>query len=294
MVYAEEIDGELRKKVKEAQRDEITEHHFYARLAKSIRDPEKRNVLSRISEEEMEHYQFWKNYTEEEIRPNILKIWLYLLSFRLFGITFVIKRMEGDEGNAQKKYQAIAQSIPDVKKLIEDESYHERSLLKMIDERRLNYTGAVIRGLNDGIVEITGEVAGLTFVLQDPALIGVIAFITGIAGALALASSEYLAASWEEGPQTPIGSAAYTIVAYIITVTFLIFPYLLLNDTFLSLLLVIINAAILILILNYQLAIAKSIRFRRRASEMLAISLGIAALTFVIGFLIREFLHLGT
>jgi hypothetical protein len=35
----------------------------------------------------------------------------------------------------------------------------------MIDERRLNYTGAVVKGLNDGIFEITGEVAVLTFVI---------------------------------------------------------------------------------------------------------------------------------
>jgi VIT1/CCC1 family predicted Fe2+/Mn2+ transporter len=293
MVNAEEISGELRKKVREAQRDEITEHHFYAKLARSVKDKEKRRMLDRISKEEMGHYQFWKEYTEEDVSPNTLKIWLYLLSYRLFGITFAMKRMEGDEERAQDNYEAIANSIPEAKKLIEDESFHERSLVEMIDERRLNYTGAVVRGLNDGIVEITGEVAGLSLVLQNPALIGVIAFITGVAGALALASSEYLAASWDEGPQTPLGSAAYTIIAYIITITFLIFPYILLNDTYLSLILVIINATILILILNYQLAIAKSIDFRRRASEMLAISLGIAALSFVIGFFIREFLHIG-
>jgi demethoxyubiquinone hydroxylase (CLK1/Coq7/Cat5 family) len=81
----------------EAQRDEITEHHFYGKLARSIRDPEKSRVLSRISEEEVGHNQFWKKYTREDIRPNTLKIWLYLLSYRLFGITFAIKRMEEDE-----------------------------------------------------------------------------------------------------------------------------------------------------------------------------------------------------
>ncbi|NYT11271.1 MAG: hypothetical protein GKC03_01810 [Methanomassiliicoccales archaeon] len=115
--------------------------------------------------------------------------------------------MEGDEEKAQENYESITKSIPEAKKLVEDENFHERSLLEMIDERRLRYTGAVVRGLNDGIVEITGEVAGLTLVLGNPALIGIIAFITGIAGAFALASSEYLAASWEEGPQTPIAAA---------------------------------------------------------------------------------------
>ncbi len=97
-------------------------------------------------------------------------------------------------------------------------------LLDMIDERRLKYTGSVIRGLNDGIVEITGEVAGLTFVFNDTTLVGVIALISGIVASLPLLSSEYLAARWEQGIQTPVGSAAYTLVAFLIAVTFIIFP----------------------------------------------------------------------
>jgi len=55
-----------------------------------------------------------------------------------------------------------------------------------------------------------------------------------------------------------------------------------LNDPFLSLFVVIINAAILIVILNYTLSVAKKMQFTRGVSEMLGISLGIAALTFVL------------
>jgi len=84
-----------------------------------------------------------------------------------------------------------------------------------------------------------------------------------------------------------------TIVAFLISVKFLIFPNLLLSDPFISLLLTVMNAVILILVLNCNLAVAKDIRFRRRGSETLAISMGIAALAFVIGHVIREFLHLG-
>ncbi len=56
------------------------------------------------------------------------------------------------------------------------------------------------------------------------------------------------------------------------------------NDPFLSLFVVIINAAILIVILNYTLSFAKKMQFTRGVSEMLGISLGIAALTFVLGY----------
>jgi len=84
-----------------------------------------------------------------------------------------------------------------------------------------------------------------------------------------------------------------TIVAFLISVEFLIFPYLLLSDPFISLLLIVMNTVILILILNYNLAVAKDIHFRRRGSETLAISMRIAAPAFVINHIVMEFLHLG-
>jgi VIT1/CCC1 family predicted Fe2+/Mn2+ transporter len=287
------IDDSLRGRLIDAQRDEITANLFYSKLASRTRDLQNRSILESISKEERGHYGILKKYTGREVPPKRLRlIWYSFVSF-VFGITFAIKIMEGSEVKAQHGYEKIADEIPELQWIVEEEGIHENALLNMIDERRLSYTGAVIRGLNDGIVEITGEVAGLTFVFEDTTLIGVIAIITGIVGSLSLASSEFLAARWEGGEQTPLGSAAYTLIAFLITVGFLIFPYLMFSDPFISLSLVIINAIILILILNYNLAVAKDIRFRRRASEMLTISLVIAGLTFILGYLIREFLHIG-
>lgn len=288
-----EIDDELRGYIVEAQRDEMTAHIFYSKLASRTKDPHNKNVLEDISREERTHYDILKGYSGKKAPPRRLQLLWYSFVSIVFGITFAIKVMEKNEEKAQADYEKVVERIPELGWIIEDEEAHEDVLLEMIDEKRLNYTGAVVRGLNDGIVEITGEVAGLTFVFADTRLIGVVAIITGVVGSLSLTSSEYLAARWEEGNQTPIGSAAYTLVAFLITVGFLIFPYLILNDPFISLSIVIINAIILIMILNYSLAVAKDIRFRRRASEMLAISLTIAAATFILGYLINEFFHLG-
>lgn len=288
-----EIDDELRNSIIEAQRDEITANIFYSKLASRTKDPHNNEVLDRISREEKGHYNILKKYSGRDVSPRRAHLIWYSFVSLIFGITFAIKLMESNEVKTQTEYGNIVERVPELGWIVEEEGAHEGVLLQMIDERRLNYTGAVVRGLNDGIVEITGEVAGLTFVFEDTRLIGVVAIITGVVGSLSLASSEYLAARWEGGNQTPVGSAAYTLVAFLITVGFLIFPYLAFTDPFLSLILVIINAIILILILNYSLAVAKNIRFTRRASEMLAISLSIAAATFILGYLIREFLHIG-
>ena len=51
------------------------------------------------------------------------------------------------------------------------------------------------------------------------------------------------------------------------------------------------NAVIVILIFTFYVSVAKDISFRNRFFEMALISLGIATLTFGIGFLIRIFLN---
>jgi VIT1/CCC1 family predicted Fe2+/Mn2+ transporter len=55
--------------------------------------------------------------------------------------------------------------------------------------------------------------------------------------------------------------------------------------------LTILNAIIVIFVFTFYISVAKDISFRKRFFEMVLISLGIAALTFAIGFLIRAFLN---
>jgi len=51
------------------------------------------------------------------------------------------------------------------------------------------------------------------------------------------------------------------------------------------------NAIIVIFVFTWYISIAKDISFRKRFFEMTLISLGIAALTFTIGFIIKLFLN---
>ena len=41
----------------------------------------------------------------------------------------------------------------------------------MLDEERLQYTGSMVLGLNDALVELTGALAGLTFAFQNLRLV---------------------------------------------------------------------------------------------------------------------------
>ncbi|MEM1507116.1 MAG: VIT1/CCC1 family protein [Candidatus Bathyarchaeia archaeon] len=175
-----------------AQKNEITEHYVYRKLAQSMKDLSNRDVLKNISDEELKHYEFWREYTRKDIKPSRFIIWKYFLISKIFGITFGIKLMERGEEKAQVIYEKIAERIPKASKIVEDEDSHERELMSLIDEEKLRYVSSIVLGLNDALVELTGALAGFTLALQEARLVAMTGLITGIAGALSMATSEYL------------------------------------------------------------------------------------------------------
>jgi VIT1/CCC1 family predicted Fe2+/Mn2+ transporter len=284
------LEKEISKRVAAAQKSEITEHIIYQKLSQSTEDAHNKEILLKISRDEMRHYNLWKDYTKRAEKPNWIMVWVYYLVSRIFGLTFGIKLMERGEGKAQATYHDISDSMPQALDIAKEEDEHEKQLIEMIDEERLNYVGSMIRGLNDALVELTGALAGFTLALQESRLIVMAGLITGIAASMSMGGTEYLASKSEESSQTPLKSALYTGIAYIFTVMFLVFPYLLFANIYISLGIMIFDAIVIIIVFNFYISVAKDLSFWKRFSEMALLSLGIAAISFGIGFLVRQFL----
>jgi len=225
-----DISMELREQLLVYQRNEITEHHIYQRLARAIKSPENRRILEKIADDELRHYRAWRVYTQQDVEPDKLKIWWYCLISRILGFTFGIKLMEAGEEDAQDSYEQWRETIPEAEAIIRDENEHENALIELLDEERLRYIGSIVLGLNDALVELTGALAGLTLALQDTKLIALTGSITGIAAALSMGASEYLSTKSEETAKNPVRASIYTGGAYIVTVLLLILPYLILEN----------------------------------------------------------------
>jgi VIT1/CCC1 family predicted Fe2+/Mn2+ transporter len=285
-----ELTPEVRRQLLVFQRIELTEHHIYRRLAASIKSGENARVLEQIAADELRHAQEWQKLTGQEARPDMLQVWFYTLVSRVFGFTFGIKLMEGGEEKAQGKYDQLTGIIPNIQKWIDDEEAHEQALIGMLDEERLRYAGSVVLGLNDALVELTGALAGLTLALQNTRLIALSGLITGIAASMSMAASEYLSTRSEETQKHPGLAALYTGIAYVITVTLLILPYLLFHNYYVDLAISLGTAVLIIAVFNYYISVAKGEPFRRRFFEMAGLSLSVAAFSFGIGFLIRLWL----
>lgn len=281
------VDPQTRQNLLAYQKNEITEHHIYRRIAAATSAPENRQILEKIAADEQRHYDLWKQYTGQDVAPDGFQVWKYSWISRILGFTFAIRLMERGEEGAQVNYAALPPAIREAPAIAHDENRHEDQLIEMLDEERLRYTGSIVLGLNDALVELTGALAGLTLALQDTALIALTGSITGIAAALSMGASEYLSTKTEETVKSPIKAAVYTGIAYIFTVVILILPYLIFDNYYLCLALTMAAAVLIIGAFNYYISVARNEPFRRRFLEMTILSLSVAAFSFLVGLLLR-------
>ena len=162
-----------------------------------------------------------------------------------------------------------------------------KELNKEINKDKKEYIGAIVLGLNDALIEITGILAGLTLALQNSKIIAVVGLITGISASLSMSASEYLSIKSEKTKTKPIKSAFYTGFVYLLTVLLLILPYLLLKNVYYSLTLTLIIALIIIFIFTYYISVKRNYPFKKRFFDMLWIGLGVVTISFIIGYIIR-------
>ncbi|WP_129594727.1 VIT1/CCC1 transporter family protein [Seramator thermalis] len=281
------MEEKIKRLAIEAQRTEITEHYIYYKLAQNCKDTDNAKILRKIGDQEKGHYNFWKAKTGIDVGPDKKRIWMTTFLVKILGLSFVLKQMEKREGTGSKLYDTLSEFYPETKLFSEEEKSHEQQVLSMLNEERLQYVGSMVLGLNDALVELTGSLAGFTLALGSTKIISLAGLVTGISAALSMAASDYLS-SKAKGDVTARKSAVYTGVAYLITVILLILPFLLLTNKLQALAITIATVVLIIYLFNYYIATAKDLDFKSRFWEMTSISLGVAAFSFVIGFLLKN------
>ncbi|MCX7026625.1 MAG: VIT1/CCC1 family protein [Spirochaetes bacterium] len=283
-------DEALRREIRRFQREEITGARLYAALSRVSKGKGNAQVLSDMAQAEKGHYEFWKKLSGVDMAPYRLRYFFFYLMARVLGLTFALKLLERGEKDASEGYAKVASLVPEAVKIGAEEKAHEDALIGMIEEEKLAYMGSIVLGLNDALVELTGTLAGLTFALQKGSIVAISGSITGIAAAFSMSASDYLASKAEGNPNAG-KSAIYTGVAYLVTVTLLVMPYLVFPQTgqwiYISLVITLGIAIAIIAGFNFYISVAKNLDFKSRFLEMAGISLGIAAFSFGVGLLVR-------
>ena len=289
------MEEDRRAHLLKLQRMEATEAEVYRRLASMQKDPVNRSILEGISLEEERHEAVIENMTGEKVRADMGKVRRQIMLARLFGFTFSVKMMEATEKDVAAEYRELG--LDDI---AEEEEAHEENMIGMLDEERLRYSGSVVLGMSDALVELTGALAGLTFALQSLNLVALAGLVTGIAAAFSMGASEYLSSRAEKKSESAVRAAFFTWISYLITVLLLVSPYLLLTaespdfhglEPHVQALLYTFAIGLLIVaVFNFYVSIVEEVSFSSRFMEMAGILGVVSLISYGIGILLRGML----
>ena len=289
------MDEERRARLLKLQRMEATEAEVYRRLARMQKDEVNRSILEGISLEEERHEAVIAGMTGEKVLPDMRKVRRQIMLARLFGFTFSVKMMESTEQDAAAEYRELG--LDDI---ADEEEAHEENMIGMLDEERLRYSGSVVLGMSDALVELTGALAGLTFALQSLNLVALAGLVTGISASFSMGASEYLSSRAEKKSESAVRAAFFTWISYLITVLMLVSPYLLfssgspdfqgLEPHIQALVCTFIIGLLIVAVFNFYVSVVEGVSFRSRFIEMAAILGVVSLISYGIGIALRGIL----
>jgi len=285
-----EADIDMKRALRQ-QQNECNDHALYLALSRREKTAKNRAVFEKIDEEELGHYYFWKQITGRELTASGGLIRFYLTVVTLFGTSFALKLVERREKWAEAFYRSLFEAYPQAREIYAQERAHEFELIGMLEDRKLLYAGAVVLGMNDALVELTGTLSGIALAFDRTLAVGITGAIMGVAASLSMAGSSYLEA--RENPDEKIRAAVYALYtggSYLLTTLLLVLPFFLLPQMTAALGAMFAGALLSIAAYNYYIAVAKEHPFWPRTLRMLAITFGVALISFAIGFAVHRYL----
>lgn len=270
----------------------------FRELARSERNPEFKRIMEQLSSQELQDWQFWRARAQKkDFHVSRWTVAWYQIMRRVLGLTFTAKFLEGNERHAIRQYEAYLKTIRDpelnahIAEIIARERAHERLFISQIKEEKIAFMGSIVLGLNDGLIELTGVLVGFSFALPHHLLVALSGLITGVAASISMAASAYMQAHYEPG-RNPYKAAIYTGAAYLIVVFLLVAPFFIFANLGWELA----AMALMICLIIGATASYTAILFERplkaQLLRMVFFSVGVAAITFVIGSGLRYFIEI--
>lgn len=152
----------------------------------------------------------------------------------------------------------------------------------MVRKNNFKSAGAIVLGMHDALVSLTGLIAGLAVAMADRYYIILTAIIASITASLSMGASNYLSVRAGGGKHAFI-NALYTGGAYMATCILLIIPFFIFENRATELVIMFAIAITEIFLFNYFLGHAQQRPYMRPFLEMLGICTGVSIVAFFIG-----------
>lgn len=285
------LDADLVRRANKIQETSTVAIAVIDHLSTRVKSEENRRILSQIAEELESHRAYLEALTGHPAKPHPWRTRFRKAEASLLGMMFAIRKLLNHKDYLNQFFAELKEVDEQADAVYERSIQHENALMDMLDEDRLHYVGAMVLGLNDALVEITGALAGVTFSLCNTKVVALTGIVTGISATISMAASNYLAVK-EDGSNDAVKSGAFTGGAYLVAVILLVLPYLLLPDSMYAPAFFIMLAEVIVILVafNYYLSVANAKPFWKRFGQMAVISLGVALIAFLIGLAAKELL----
>ena len=146
--------------------------------------------------------------------------------------------------------------------------------------KNFDYRGAMILGMHDAIVSLTGLIAGLGLAFSDRDVIILSCIISSITASLSMGAANYLAVK-ATNQQHAIYAALYTASAYMLTCVILILPFFIFVNRTAALISV--GGLVILIIYLFNFVFYRHNQFYKHFYEMLAVCFTVSLVAFAIG-----------
>lgn len=299
--------------------DELFDLSLYKRL-REISGPELHPTLDELIKVENGHLGFWRELFKIEISElnfaRRLKLEMIVLVCRLFGAPAIDLILEAIEVYGIRKYLTLWKQNKGnpmgkaVQGILKDEFEHEDVIVGRLKDRIINPDRIrnIFLGLNDGMVEILGAVAGFFASFGQNSLVLLAGLTTAVAGSLSMAAGAYVAASsenevrrtqeekarflgektdGEEREEPAFFTAVVVGISYFIGASFPLLPVIFGAHTALW---SIFSAGTIIILVSMTLAFLSGMEIKKRVMTNVVIITVAAGVTYLIGMLVRSLL----
>lgn len=275
--------------------NEYKDYSVYSRLASVERNGQRKETLQKLADVEKRHFSFWLQHAPG-YRPSTSRVFLNLIVLcrLLFGVTFVVKTLEGHEKKTLEEYRLMVSRLEHnsvekqaIEKIISEEVEVERQLVGHIDESVVKYLGFMMLGVADAIIELTGVQTGFLGVSSSTIVAGIAGLIVGCAAAVSMGAASYLQAR-QGVSESPAVSGFVTGGIYMLTVITLVSPYFILRDMLYAFMLSILSAIVLTAFFTFFSTILQEKSFSKEFLINISILAAVAAGTYILGRALGE------
>lgn len=158
-----------------------------------------------------------------------------------------------------------------------------------MDSKKTARLAAIVLGINDALIELTGALVGLTFALAERRLVVLTGLITGMAATLSMAASAYMHAR-QEMTNNAAATGFYTGISYFVVVILLVAPFIFFDKITVGIKVMLLVAFLIIAVTSWYSARNRRSSVIKEFLIMFFFSLGVAIISFMIGQILTFFL----